>query len=306
MIRKRVVIALGNYQTERIEVEFPVQLPPPGLMRANGKRPPCFFGRPKLARHHARRLKCVGKPGGSRYSLHDEHSRFRRPHDRCRLATETEVFIMDRLCQPPPKMDCPFGKRPTRRQESEDDTPSGGSNPGGSDPCTKFAEAGDVVGLLAWLRSRSVLHLPPGSLDQVAKAIRTLERDNVGALVEVAYAEVIGLVTTLLVRYQIHIERRLAECDSYGGNPVHMPQDLLDEDWLGRVERISRFLMEVTTTRERVRHLARLNTNARRSPINLNWLNGSPMDGDPGQARNGQATSGNGRIRSPESRIEFP
>ncbi len=144
-------------------------------------------------------------------------------------------------------------------------------------------------------------------MDKLAKAIRNLERQDVGSLVEVAYSEIIGLVTTLLIRYQIHIERRLAECDSFGGDPTHMPQDLIDEDWLGRIERISRFLMEVTSTRERVRHLARLNNHARKSNINFGWLdNESPMDADPGPARNGQGMPGNGRLRCQESRIKLP
>ena len=173
--------------------------------------------------------------------------------------------------------------------------------------CRELADQGYVLGLLAWLRSRSVLRLPPSAMEDLAKAIRNLERQDVGSLVEVAYSEIIGLVTTLLVRYQIHIERRLAKCDSYGGDPVHMPQDLIDEDWLGRIERISRFLMEVTSTRERVRHLARLNNHARNSQINFRWLDTeSPMDSDPGPPRNGQGVPGNGRLRCQEGPIRFP
>ena len=135
--------------------------------------------------------------------------------------------------------------------------------------CDQLADRGDVLGLLAWLRSRSVLRLPPSAMDNLAKAIRRLERDNVDALVETAYAEIIGLVTTLLVRCELHVERRLAEADSYGGNPVHMPADLVDQDWFGRIERLARFLMQITTTRARVRHLARLNDNGKKSSINF-------------------------------------
>ncbi len=176
-------------------------------------------------------------------------------------------------------------------------------------PATDYQEwidQGDVLGLLDWLRSRSVLRLPTSAMDDLAKAIRRLERQDIESLVDVAYSEIIGLITTLLVRYQIHIERRLAECDSYGGDPVHMPQDLIDEDWLGRIERISKFLMEVTSTRERVRHLARLNKNGTKSPIKFNVFADSPMDSASGPPRNGKATPPNGRFRCPESRIEFP
>jgi hypothetical protein len=111
----------------------------------------------------------------------------------------------------------------------------------------------------------------------------------------------------LLVRCELHVERRLAEADSYGGNPVHMPADLVDEGWILRLERIGRFLIEVTTTRERVRHLSRINRNAKGSNINFRWLdNISPMDADPGPAGNGQAMPGNGRFRRQEGRIVFP
>ena len=171
----------------------------------------------------------------------------------------------------------------------------------------ELADRGDVLGLLAWLRSRSVLRLPPSAMDNLAKAIRSLERTDVDALVETTFAEVIGLTTTLFIRCQMHVERRLAEADSYGGTPTHMPADLVDEDWLGRIERIARFFMQITETRERVRHLARLNKNARDSNSNFRWLdNRSPMDEDPGPARNGQGVPGNGRFNCPESRIEFP
>ena len=175
------------------------------------------------------------------------------------------------------------------------------------EPAEELANQGDVLGLLAWLRSRSVLKLPPSAMDDLAKAIRNLERQDVGSLVEVAYSEIIGLITTLFIRCQLHVERRLAEADSYGGNRVHMPADLVDEDWLGRIERLAKFFTEITTTRERVRHLARLNKDAKKTNIDFGWLdNRSPMDEDPGQARNGQAVPPNGRLRCEESRIKFP
>lgn len=173
--------------------------------------------------------------------------------------------------------------------------------------CDQLADQGDVLGLLAWLRSRSVLRLPPSAMDDLARAIRRLERDDVDALVEVAFSEILGLTTTLFIRCQMHVERRLAEADSFGGSPVHMPADLVDEDWIGRIERLARFFMEITTTRERVRHVARLNRNGSNSNINFRWLdNRSPMDADTGPARNGQGVPGNGRLRCPKTEFNFP
>ncbi len=181
------------------------------------------------------------------------------------------------------------------------------AQPSPADTSERFVENGDVLGLLKWLRSRSVLRLPPSAMDDLAKAVRSLERQDIDGLVETVYAEIIGLITTTFLRCQMHVERRLAESDSFGGTPGHMPADLLDEDWLGRIERLARFLMEITTTRERVRHLARLNRNDRKSKINFNWLDtSSPMDSDPIPPRNGKGMPHNGRFRCPEADITLP
>lgn len=169
----------------------------------------------------------------------------------------------------------------------------------------QLIDDGDVLALLAWMRSRSVLRLPPSAMDDIAKAIRSLERRDVGQLVEVAYSEIIGLTTTLLIRYQLHVERRLAESDSHSGNPAHVPCDLIDEDWLPRIERTTRFLMELTTTRERVRHVARLNDDAKNAS-KTTWQHGNPMDTHRGSSRNGKATRANGRLHCPESSVVFP
>ena len=168
----------------------------------------------------------------------------------------------------------------------------------------KWIDQGDVLGLLDWLRSRSVTRLPTSAMDDVAKAIRRLERKDVDALVETAYAEIIGLTTLLLLRNQLHIEKRLAEADLSSGASTHLPYDLIDEDWIGRIERTTRFLMEITSTRERVRHIARLNANAKRK--DQHQLNGPSLEPGTRKTRNGQAASSNGWISRPESRIRFP
>ena len=174
-----------------------------------------------------------------------------------------------------------------------------------SDPCAAMVEAGDVGGLLAWLRSKSILDLPPDALDHLARAIRKGQADLDG-LVDAAYGEVIGFVVILLVRCQLHVERRLAGSDRFGGDPTHLPHDLDSDGWLSRIEKITRFLMEVSTTRERVRHVARLNTNERPSPIKFNPFNGSPLDPTPHPAGNGQVLPRNRRVRGAESRVRFP
>lgn len=206
--------------------------------------------------------------------------------------------------QPHPNTVCSAGKRPSRGRDRKCDSPKSDSNSAIPDMTTKLVEAGDVLGLLAWFRSRSVLRLPPTALDDLSAAIRNLERKDVNALIDAAYVEVIGLTTVLLLRYQVHVERRLSESDAGGGNSGHLPCDLIDEDWIGRIERTTKFLMELTTTRERVCHVARLNADAKRKEQCQS--NGIPMGTNPYQARNGKDSSHQSRFSAEEERIQFP
>ncbi len=48
------------------------------------------------------------------------------------------------------------------------------------------------------------------------------------------------------------------ECDRLDGDRTHMPVDLDREGWLTRIERIGRFLGEMSSTRARIRHVDRL------------------------------------------------
>ena len=168
-----------------------------------------------------------------------------------------------------------------------------------------MAQAGDFAGALRWLREHSVLQIPPGALDHLAKAIRKGQA-NLDGLVDTAYGEAIGFIIILLVRCQLHVEARLAESDTYGGDPTHLPHDLDAEGWLERIEKLTRFLIEVTSARGRVQHLRRLNDAKRNNPY-PHWLDAtSPMDADRVQAPPGEGASRNGRCHRQEARIIFP
>lgn len=174
------------------------------------------------------------------------------------------------------------------------------------DDFAEMASAGNVAGLLAALRERSLLQLPAGALDDLATAIRALQLQNVDTLVDQAYAELVGFIMMLLVRYEIHVERRFAQAGAHGGDPTHVPCDLIDEDWFGRIERLARFLMEISTTRERVRHLARLNTHVRGIRLNPEWLGDGSLAADRNPAAPGKKASRNGRNGSAAGRFQFP
>lgn len=210
---------------------------------------------------------------------------------------------MQKSSQPSHNTNSSYDPKRSRSEDIKNDPRSEGAHSAIPDPKRKLIESGDVLSLLAWFRSRSVLNLPPAAMDDLATAIRNLERRDVDGLVEVAYTEIIGLTTLLLIRYQLHIEKRLAESDPSGVS-THMPHDLISEDWIGRVERTTRFLMEITTTRERVRHVARLNADAiRKDPYQLN---GHPMGSGSRQARNGQAVPHQSRFSDQENGFKFP
>ncbi len=170
---------------------------------------------------------------------------------------------------------------------------------------TELAEAGDFAGVLRWLRERSVLRIPPGALDLLAKAIRKGQTDLDG-LVDAAYGEAIGFITLMLVRCQLHVEVRLAEASNSGGTPLG-PHDIDSEGWLERVERLTRFLADITTARSRVQHITRLNDEANRIKHVPNWQNTtSPMDAGQIQARCGETSPRNGRLDCSPGRIKFP
>lgn len=175
-----------------------------------------------------------------------------------------------------------------------------------TEPLAALAEAGDFAGVLRWLRERSVLEIPVGALDYLAKAIRKRQVD-LDDLIDGAFAEAIGFTLVMLTRCELHVERRLAEADRCGGDPTHLPHDLDSDGWLQRIERISRFLVELTSARSRVQHVARLNNEAKRNKQVPNWQDTtSPMDADQIQALRGEGSPRNGRVHCSPGRIEFP
>ena len=173
--------------------------------------------------------------------------------------------------------------------------------------CQKLAAHGDVLGLLDELEDRHGVRSIEASVGLLSRCIRQRAKANLSGLCDDAFARIIGMAMLLLARTQLYITERLTEAEGYGAHAKSgLPCDLLDEGWIERAERISRFISEMATIRSRVQHVNRLNADARRSPINFNVLADSPMDGDPVQARNGQGASGNGRLRCQEGPIRFP
>jgi hypothetical protein len=165
-----------------------------------------------------------------------------------------------------------------------------------------MVDEGNVPALLAWMRSQPADLLPPSIMDDLAKAIRKLARDDLSALIETAFGEILALAVVLLLRCQRHIEARLAESDRHGADGSHIPHDLDKDGWISRAEKISRFILEVASARARVQHVGRLNDDASRE---ARKPPGPPMGLDRAQAAPSQRSSGNGRLCGQKGRIAF-
>lgn len=145
-----------------------------------------------------------------------------------------------------------------------------------------------MVELLARYRGRGLDRLPDDAMEQLTRCIRRLQRHDLHALIGTAFGEIIGVSLQLAIRYRMHIEKRLRDSDQAGGSPAEIPPDLIDEGWLQRVERIGRFISEISGSHARVQHVGEL-TARKRSAGQL----GKPAFGRP--LGNGTSTNGNGQ-----------
>jgi hypothetical protein len=169
-----------------------------------------------------------------------------------------------------------------------------------------MVERGDVNGLMEWIRSQRIGTLPPGIADELDRAIRKLGKRDLAGLADVAFGEILGMATHLLIRCALHIQKRLDESDASGGHLHHVPDDIDRDGWITRFERISRFVSEISTSRARVLHVGRLNDERKqtRVPIRQNG-HPSPMDFDQIENGTGQAPARNGGGSSKAGRFQF-
>lgn len=174
--------------------------------------------------------------------------------------------------------------------------------------CEQLADQGDVLGLLDYLEDDANPLALRAAMNLLSRCIRQKARTDLSALCDDAFARIIGMATLLLARTQLYITERLTTAEQLGAHAKSgLPCDLVDEGWLERAERISRFISEMATIRSRVQHVDRLNGQANGRQQYPNWVNSSsPMDADPEEARNGQGMPPNERFHCPESRIELP
>ena len=174
--------------------------------------------------------------------------------------------------------------------------------------CEDLANKGDLLGLLNYLEDEANDEVLHAALPLIDRCTRQKAKTDLPGLVEEVFARIVGMTTFLLVRVQLYIGARLRECERYGAHGLSkLPADLLDDGWLDRAERLSRFVMEAATIRARVKHVARLNNEGpKRQRQSPDWLNStSAMAGGGIQASPGEARPCNGRLRGSTGRITF-
>lgn len=174
--------------------------------------------------------------------------------------------------------------------------------------CQELADRGDVLGLLDYLEDEANGSVLQSSMALLGRCIRERARTDVSRLTEDAFGRIIGLAVLLLARVQLYITARFKDCESSGAGMLsRFPADLVDEGWLDRAERLSRFIAEMASTRARIQHVTRLNDERRRIKLYPNWLEpSSPMDSDRIEAAPSKGSPGNGRVHSSSPSFRFP
>ena len=82
---------------------------------------------------------------------------------------------------------------------------------------------------------------------------------------------------------------------------------VIDDGWLTRAEKLSRFITEMASTRARVQHVERLHREGQRTGLNFDILaTPSPMNGDRAEAVAGGPPGRNGRGAIFQDPYPFP
>ena len=163
--------------------------------------------------------------------------------------------------------------------------------------CKELADRGDVLGLLDYLQDEANDAVLLSSLPTISHCIRGKAKRDLSGLVEDSFARVFSLALFLLVKVQLYICARLQESQDAGSHALsQLPADLIDDGWLTRAEKLSRFIAEMASTRARVQHVERLHREGQRTGLNLDILAApSPTNGDRAGAAPGGPPGRNGR-----------
>lgn len=171
------------------------------------------------------------------------------------------------------------------------------SEPTPREVLNRMAENGDVLGLFDHIQKHGTRLHPDVAMGALSRCIRTKATRDLSGLTEDAFAAILMLGTTMLLRCQLHIGRRLREADESGSPAVMVPNDLVEEGWFERAERTSRFVGEMASTRARVRHLNGLADDIGTHSSERRSSTAAPLEQDQTEAPPRKEPPGNGRLR---------
>ncbi|MFH0983520.1 MAG: hypothetical protein V2A79_18540 [Planctomycetota bacterium] len=168
-------------------------------------------------------------------------------------------------------------------------------------------EQGDLLGLLASIESAPVRDVTALTLQQIAGCVRRMAQENIDALTDALFAIIMAMAGDLLVRCRVIITQEIAITDATGRRLPDLPALLVEQGWLKRFEMLSRFVAEMATVRNRIRHVNSLSELAprsgrRRSP----GSSASPEGMDMALVMELHKAQRNGQHRQTTEPFEFP
>jgi hypothetical protein len=172
--------------------------------------------------------------------------------------------------------------------------------------CAALARDGDVTELLTLLRRPSIARSRARDFALISAAVRKL-RGDLPRLAEAVFGEAVAFAFILWLRYQQNLEQRFAEHPCFQDGPPALPNDAASEELVLRIERITRFIVELLAAEARIRHVRQIEgkSHRRNGSVRGTKRKGSPMAGDRSKASGGASPPVNGRLRDSQGRYPF-
>jgi hypothetical protein len=157
-----------------------------------------------------------------------------------------------------------------------------------------LASKGDISGLLSFLRAER-LHCLTGTDFAAIRITLSNLQSNLPGLIDAGFGEIFQFTLQLLARFNLLVERQLAQADRWDPHHGGLPPGLIDE--LERCERLARFFSEMATNYARVRHVRSLAAQESGKNANETYANGRcAVAGVSRQARARKRTPRNGCV----------
>ncbi|MFH0980469.1 MAG: hypothetical protein V2A79_02890 [Planctomycetota bacterium] len=170
-----------------------------------------------------------------------------------------------------------------------------------------LVDENDLLALLGTVESSPVRDVTAVTLQQIAGCVRRMAEQDLDLLTDSLFAVILGTAGDLLLRCRLVISQEIAKTDASSRRLPDLPCLLVEQGWLTRFEKLSRFVTEMSAARARIRHVTGLNEGTpRRSRRRGAVLDdpGAEMDALLGMAA--YAPKPNGRGHEAPAAFTFP